>query len=471
MHVGPRRHAALAALLALALGLRIVLVARGGQGFWPDERRYGAALEAVDALGEGRCSEALLAVFRTPHLGFKLLMVGPALLQRTAGVGLALPALFLSLVSVANIAWVWRIARRAGADEREALWAAAAMACSSSMFYWSRHLMPYDLSLFCALASLHVGWKVEPRALDSWLVGFLGFLAFATYNGYWTLVVCVLGVHALLAWPSWRGAAERAARGLAGLAGGFSCLMAVAYSLNVDLLRSYADFSGTITRGDFEDGYRVFFEYLWHAERLTAIVWAAALPAFGVLARGCGGRTLRRGLVWVAMILAIAGALIASSNLLETFVVYGRLVRQVVPFCALLVGWTAARLLGQAEGWRWREATALLTLVACGAVGCWPPLCQEFPREFHRRAAAYRETLGARRVAGIPVFETPDKFLLLNARFRPVVRRTPLPPHEVLLQSPHPFEWRPYLYEGSTRRQRDRYTTADIHMKLVRLLE
>jgi hypothetical protein len=380
---------------------------------------------------------------------------------------LPLPALFLSLFSVANIGWVWCVAHRAGANEREALWAAMAMAASNAMFYWSRHLMPYDVALFWALASASCALRARPRHRDSWLAGLFGFASFVTYAGSWSLVGCILMLHVLAAWRSWRTLLSRAALGLVGLGGPFALLLTIDWRLGVDLVASYRGFATTIIQGDFNEGHLVFLDYLWRTERLTALLWAAALIAFLPLVRSAPAADRRRGILWVAVILAMATILICGSNLLHTFVVYGRLARQVVPFCALLVGWVAARVFRDRPR-RLPEVAALAGLLACGLNSMREPLRQEFPAEFHRRAIAAMREHQAIHGATNPSF-APERYrFLYNGHIYPYPNEAPLPSGaKVLLASPHPLAWRPYLYEGFTHAQRDLFESTDISMRLV----
>ena len=68
-----------------------------------------------------------------------------------------LPGILLSQISVISIALVYAIARRAGRDRVEALIAAALMASAATMFYYARHLLPYDSSLALGLLALWCG--------------------------------------------------------------------------------------------------------------------------------------------------------------------------------------------------------------------------------------------------------------------------------------------------------------------------
>ena len=119
---------------------------------------------------------------------------------------------------------------------------------------------------------------------------------------------------------------------------------------------------------------------------------------------------------------------------------------------------------------RWANA-AILIIFAAGAWSMATPLRQEFPIGFAKRAAAvmtaYRRVHAGTDAAAV----APEKFRFVYDGFIwPVPNEKPLPPHYlVLLSSPHPLAWRPYLYEGFNRAQRDQIESTDITMRLVLL--
>ena len=460
---------ALVLILSISLALRVMLIQRGGQFFWSDETRYAAVTSAWNDWIMGQRHDALLQIAGTAdHLGFKFLMLLPAWLQLKTGATTAQPACFLALFSVANIFWVWLLARRMGAEEQEALWAAAGMAAAASMFYWVRHLVPYDAALCFGLACTYVALNPRSRLLNSCLAGILGFAAFVTYNGYWLVVACALTAHVMVAFPRWLEMGQRALFAFLGLVGPFVLMLIAAKCFDIDLLDSYADFAGSINQGNFNEGHVVFFDYLWQTERLSALWWGGAVLAFGWLSIRADVSARWRGGLWCAMIVAIAAALIIGSNVLEKFVVYGRLARQVVPFCALLGGWTAARLFRRLPPWTTKELLTLGGLLFAGAWSMSVPIRQDFPVPFHRKAIAVLQNY--RRQHGPTATEPGRVRFMYNGFIWPVPSEPPLPPDcRILLAAPHPLAWRPYLYEGFNREQREQIDSTDITMRLVLL--
>ncbi len=170
-------------LVIFSLGLRILLARQGGQLYFADESRFNAPVDAMVALRNGNLDECRRLIFSTAdHLGFKLVMTIPGWTYVNWGWSLPVMAMLSSgIFSAANIAWVYALARRVGAGMEEARWAALLMAGSTSMFYWARHLMPYDMALCLGLACLFVSIHPAPRWYHSLLAGALGFCTFVTY--------------------------------------------------------------------------------------------------------------------------------------------------------------------------------------------------------------------------------------------------------------------------------------------------
>src|SRR5262249_31762534 len=159
-----RHRSVLLSLLLASFVLRVVLALRGGEFYWPDEGRYGRATQLLDYLSAGQFRLAFeLVSSPLPHNGIALFGLPSACVAAAARwlqipiPTLSVAAAALSITSVTSIGIVFLLARKRGADQTEALLAAALMACSTSMFYYSRHLFPYDSAMALALFACLVG--------------------------------------------------------------------------------------------------------------------------------------------------------------------------------------------------------------------------------------------------------------------------------------------------------------------------
>ena len=146
------------AILLGSLVARLVLVSFGGPGYWPDEERYERSRRIVASLWSGELPQ----VSHAEHFGFQILGTVPAAIELAIGEDPRIPAIFFGLFSVVNLWLVGRIAVRAGASEVESLLAVLTLAVTNCWFYYSRHILPYDVSLTLALAGLW--WALDNTA-------------------------------------------------------------------------------------------------------------------------------------------------------------------------------------------------------------------------------------------------------------------------------------------------------------------
>jgi hypothetical protein len=164
----------------------------------------------------------------------------------------------------------------------------------------------------------------------------------------------------------------------------------------------------------------------------------------------------------------IAAGLVVFSNFLEKFVVYGRLVRLMIPFLALLGGWSINRCLPPTAGsTRWMALFSVL-VIGLASPNFVQPLRQSFPLEFFQRCVAFIH----REVEGAPDDEKyRDRLrrhrVLFATSIWPYPETPALPAHDVLLRQPHPIQFEPYLYEGYNRSQREAMMGMDISMRLI----
>ncbi len=86
-----------ASVLLISLMLRWILIFRGGQYYISDETRYEVSRNAARFLLQNQFGEALRQFTISPeHLGFKVIGIIPALLERIVGTSLVFPAIFLA---------------------------------------------------------------------------------------------------------------------------------------------------------------------------------------------------------------------------------------------------------------------------------------------------------------------------------------------------------------------------------------
>lgn len=473
-------HRALILLLAAASLLRLALVAQGGQLYWPDERLYTQVLDIFD-LNQSSWFGVVKALLSTQdHLGFALISAGPAGLQfalsralgRSGNALTILPGVVLSQISVAAIVLVYAIARRAGRDRVEALIAAALMASATTMFYYARHLLPYDSSMALALLALWCGLGTTRR--DSLWCGAAASAAFIAYNGYWLLASVVILVHLFHEGRTpMRHALERAVFAGVGVLLVPVVIVALQAATGAPLLFSGMQrLAGTVTDGYAPEGFSVTWAYLWHAEHGLLLVWFAAALLVVFDTGEWKPRRRHMATVWILSAVFIYLGLAFSSALLHVFVVMGRQSRQLVPFFCLATAAAAAQLLERRRG-GWVVGTCVAALALQVAWNFRQPLQQRFPRDVIAEIKAkYGPVDHDLTLEGPPPINPhePSRWVLLNAQhlYHPRASRPPLPSGILeVMRFPHPLQFVPYQYEGFDPIERQVLRNTDIAMRLV----
>jgi hypothetical protein len=468
-------------LLALASLLRVMLVVQGGQLYWPDERLYIQVLDVFN-LHQGRWFNILKALFSTQdHLGFALLSAPIAAVQLAIGHALSrsgdglmlLPGILLSQASVVSIALVYAIARRAGRDRVEALIAAALMASATTMFYYARHLLPYDAALALGLFALWCGVGGSRR--DSLMCGAAASAAFITYNGYWLLVATVLLLHVLHEGRTTiRGAATRALYAAVGFLIVPAAIVLVELSTGAPLLFSgMRRLAGTVSDGYASEGFSLPWAYLWHAEHALLLGWIGAALFVVVGRTGWNSRRQHTAAMWVFAAVFIYLALGCSSAILHVFVVMGRQARQVVPFLCLATAAAVVELLERRRWSSWMVAAGVVALIAQSGWNVSQPLQQRFPRDVIAEITTkYGPIDFENTIEGPPLTHehVESRWVLLNAQhlYNPRAPRPPLPSSVIeVMRFRHPQQFLPYQYEGLRPTERQVLRGSDISMRLI----
>jgi hypothetical protein len=441
-------------LLVSSIVLRFALVRGGGQYYWPDENWYEQAQEIVRALDAGDRAAAIERLERAGPLLFKIAALVPAAIEYRFGENPHVPGWFFAACSVVNIWLLGHIATALGASAVEALLASTLLALSSSFFYYSRHLLPYDLAMTFGLVAIDFGVRGRSMVGGSIGSGLLAACCLLAYNGYWTMASVAVLVTVTTRSQSWREAVARTV-----IAGAAACsVLAAVIGTNALLggrmVQNYRTYVTMVTQGSFDEGWRLPFEYLWHAEHGLLVVWIGSIALCVIAARQWQSLTAPRVQAGLLGLLSVYAALALSSTVFHAFVVYGRLARQLVPFFCLVSAFVLARL------WQSRRVVlrsvvplTIVLLIAQSASNFREPLRQTFPDDLEHKYGPS----GTSRLTWVNV-----------EHIYPEPRRIVLPDDYVLVhQAPHPLQFLPYQYEGYTPEQRQRLRSTDIRMRLI----
>ncbi|RJP36220.1 MAG: hypothetical protein C4547_07710 [Phycisphaerales bacterium] len=375
-------------LLLLAVGAYRVALTEVGRFHFGDERKYKLAVFALDEFARGDPRAAVARIcdpFGGGRPGFILYGLVPAGLQRAAARWTSvspfrleyyqIPA-WLNVVVTLGTAWMFFVlAGRWTGSEGTALAATLVYSLLFNTSAYVRHLVPYDQSLMCFLASLLVltpkrvdGVRADARAADGgperagvrpvsgaadsgqgqaelrsnaararqWTRGAAGGvlagLGFACYPGYYAFPV-ITGAVCLAARKGRFARTIAFALASAGVLLALEGLHAIGGTSYFGQLHGL---SGTITMGDFSESYRYAWRYLSDVEGAAGMV---LLPLFGVgVGAVCRPRTVDLAPQQrAALCAAIIGFLwhATAGALLHFMVFYGRLLHMYLPFLVM----------------------------------------------------------------------------------------------------------------------------------------
>lgn len=439
--------------LAAAFLLRLSLITSGGQYYWPDEQRYDGSCDAARALMSGDYRAVFVALHRADHFLYRIVGLFPAIIQIRYSDSPKVPAVFFSIFSVACLWLIGGIIRKFGGNDRESLFGVILLALSTSFLYYSRHLLPYDMSMAFGLFSLFAGLRRPARIRDSFLCGFFSLACFLTYNGYWIISGIALITH-ILRYPTPLDQLIKRA-----LASGFSFIIPLVVILSAsavagrDLIGQFIRFSYTISQGEFAEGWRLPFAYLWHSEHLITILWIAAflMTIITIASR----RSTEAQLIAFFAAVSIYIILVIFSVVLEKFVVYGRLVRQLVPFVTILSALFLEKLWVSNSKSRYM-AISIIFIVLCQALWNFrKPVFQTFPSEFIKNAAEVSASYDSTEYSVLFAHHIDPEPKFIEDGGIAIVRKR------------HPLSFLPYQYEGYTPEQRSKLRSTDIDMRII----
>jgi hypothetical protein len=458
-------------ILAISILLRWALVVRGGQFYFPDEHRYQTSQDVAGFLLQGRFHEAITTLFHMPeHLGFKIIGILPALVEHVVRPSLVIPALFFSLFSVLNLYLIYLLAQRMGASQYERLLALGIAASSQSLLYYSRHLMPYDTAMTFGLLSLWVALQKQSTLKTSLLCGAFGFLCFLTYNGYWTLVTFAMVCHLFVGEKRLPSVLQRGLLLATGFAIPFLLVVASAKLAGINLLTEYATFAGTVNQGEFSEGWSLPFEYFWHTEHF--LIFILGLLFFYSVFHVFKHREWDQ-LYWVTGVVFVYGSLLVFSVFFHSFVVLGRLARQMLPFLILLSAHGLAQFSVQKPSTRYVGMLILAFIVLQGFWNYGNSFMLSYPREFSTQAQVQYpdfEFSQKRMAFGAPTVCQYNGYIMENAKYFLDAPETEADIQgTVLLAHSHPINFLPYQYEGYKPAQRQGFRRANLRMVLYKV--
>ena len=242
--------------------------------------------------------------------------------------------------------------------------------------------------------------------------------------------------------------------------------------LGRDVIDNLNVYLQTITQGAFSEGWRLPFDYFWHAEHgFFPIIGLIAFAALIHLHKH-DDRISRIG--WLGIVFVYL-CLVIPSNLTHSFVVYGRLARQLMPFLVLAAGGGLSLVAALKPAGKWLVYGIFLFLILQSIWNYRSSYLLVYPREFVQEVQV-----------NYPDFDISPKmmrfyaplvcqyhgFLAANVHYLYDWTQTDPPAAgEFLLQVSHPVNFLPYQYEGYTPQQRQELRERNFQMVFSRLDE
>jgi hypothetical protein len=207
------------------------------------------------------------------------------------------------------------------------------------------------------------------------------------------------------------------------------------------------------------------FEYFWHTEHFLILI-LGLLSTYAII--HMIGRKETNGIWWIAGIFFVYACLSIFSVYFQSFVVYGRLARQLMPFLILLSAIGLVQLSGNRPPMRLVANIIMALIVVQGLWNYSYSFGLSYPREFSTTAQTiYKEfSFSPKRMAfGAPTRCQNNGYVMENAKyFLAAPQNDPGIKGTVLLSHPHPINFWPYQYEGYPPQQRQQFRNTDLRM-------
>ena len=462
-------------ILLVSFLLRLLLIANGGQLYWPDERRYWKPTTVADKLyaGDYKNVIASLLKYRT-HGGMTSAGLIPAYLHRLAfeaqdngGVSwhdywrsrlgdYRLSAVFFAIPSVLSIGMVYLIGLKAGGNKDEALLAAFFLATSNSWFIYSRHFLSLDFSMLLGLVALYAALCLRNGGIKSAvLIGVLMFCAFWIYYSHYFFMFAIAFLYCVMLA---RRPLDLVTRPIGILIGALLLLGPILLfnylNLEIDVFAEMHSLGMSIA-GDYDEGILLPFLYFGDAEGLISLVWLTGLVAVLALVRRQRPDHRHRAILWLSCLALLYLSMSLFSSGLHILALAGRFVRPMAPFMVLVCAFAFAPVLKRLGF----KISMLLLLAVCvlSAGNFLAAINQRFYLEVAKEVLnEYDSVLFGTTFlppAKADFFVEPKRddvpYILVNAGFyHPVTEMRDRPEGRVILEVSHPFNYRPFQYES-----------------------
>ena len=373
---------------------------------------------------------------------------------------------------------LYPIIRYAGGCSLQGSIASVLLLLSTTNFYFSRHLLPYDISITFSLLSLLALLKCERNGKASFIIGVLSGFSTLTYFGYWPLALATWACTILFS-------PNKAKAFLFCSIGGLSPVLffqVLGYLVDVNYLSGVLEFlraTGKNQMGDQGVSLSAIVEFLWLSENFYSIFLLTLLIITCFYCKLSDCRKLNSKTLGIIYFIIILGVFIFCTEVLGSFVLYGRTIKQIVPYICLASSFSLCMLIRTLC-----SKTSISVFLILGLI----VLCVSFnnhskiftiayPKNFKDKVTLitndFQETsslIGSK----VQKLEKPDaqkKFSVINAQYLvpPIIDVKDIPAGDIILEEKHPyFHFKPYQFLHYNSKERSYIDSQALSMKLIK---
>ena len=477
--------------------LRFFLCTNGGQFFYVDEARFMNGHYLLAHISDGDWASAFKRITTTyAHTffifisaileGFRYLFVlafidssAPAFLLADSRISIEVAAYLLSFASAINIILLYLVVKGSGGTNLQGVIATVMLAASTTNFYFSRHLLPYDISISFALIALIFALKKRNDNLNIILCGlFCGFTTL-TYNGYWTLSALAW---LILVYKSKGHLIEKIRCGVISLSAGIIPIMllyfvSLKYEGNfLSGMQQWLTATAKNQYGDFGIGWKVLVSYLWDSEGVVSILYFLSIfTAINFFIKKRRLELNNKDIGFFSILFLII-TLIFLSDILNNSVLYGRTIKQTIPFFCLAISYPIACL---TENFKSRILISSSILIFGIQVIYNFKTCLdiEFPNNFILKSSSHKEEfsqfaeISGPNISKLESSSSNHYHAIINAQslIPPFTGYKNIPIKKIYFESDHPYNFKPYQYIHYRIEERTMLKDIDLKMKFVEL--
>ncbi|GAB4501156.1 MAG: hypothetical protein Fur0035_06970 [Anaerolineales bacterium] len=242
--------------------------------------------------------------------------------------------------------------------------------------------------------------------------------------------------------------------------------LGISFFLGNNLTANYLQFSQTVTQGDYSEGWSLPWEYFWHAEGGLLVI-LLVLVLIALISTPQLNDRLR---LYLTGLLFIYICLVIPSVVTHSFVVYGRLARQMMPFLVLIAAFGLQQMFFFSHYGRYFFSISVGLCVVFAGFRYADAFQQIYPLEFAEEAqiryAQFRISNAAIDFRS-PTLCMKGNYIAANVKYiYPSPETLPDIQGDLLMSDPHPMNFIPYLYEGYTPQQRQNFLDKRVMMYL-----